>query len=109
MSTGVDTNYFPMKQNDLRPYIQIQVFNPDGTPRDLSGHLINFHMGLAGAVPKINAAAVIVNGPQGIVEYRWQGTDTDTVGRFRAEFEIDGTDTYPKDGYIVVEFLPDVD
>lgn len=98
---------FPMKTNDTKPPLQVQCFNPDGSVRDLTGHVVTFVMKRAGVV-KVNAAAVLVNAAQGIVEYGWALADTDTVGEFQAEFVIDGNDTYPKEGYITVIFGQDL-
>lgn len=105
---SVNPNYFPMKQNDLKPYLQVQFFDPDNEPMDVTGKTIRFLMSKVPGTPKVNAVCIIVTAIQGIVEYRWVTGDTDTLGVFKGEFEIDAEDTYPKDGYIVVEVLEDI-
>lgn len=97
-----------MKKDDLRPYLQVKLFNPDGTARNVSGDVVTFVMEDTDGTNKINAAATQVNGAGGIVEYRWQVGDTDTAGEFRAEFTINGIDTFPKEGYIVVSIIDDL-
>lgn len=97
-----------MKTNDTRPYLQVQLLNPDGTPQDLTGKAVTFVMKRGGTV-KINAAASLVVANEGLVEYRWGGAgNTDTTGEFQAEFVVNGIDTYPKEGYITVIFQQDL-
>lgn len=98
---------FNMKANDTRPPLQIQVFNPDGSERDLTGHVVTFVMRRGDDV-KVDAAMTPVVQARGIMEYQWDLADTDTVGEFQAEVVIDGNDTYPKDGYITVIFSQDL-
>lgn len=106
---------FKIKQGDREPALQIQIFNADDTPRNLTTGLagILFQMGKAGATPVVhNGSTTAVNLAEGITEYRWGTGETDEVGEFRAEFvlvDIDGhEETYPKDTFIVVEVIPDV-
>lgn len=105
---------FYIKRGDRAPYLQVQVLNPDDTARDLStASAIQLNMGKEGAlVPKINMQPMtsIFLG-QGIVEYRWAAADTDTVGEFRAEIVVtEGgkSESFPHDGYIIVEVVQDV-
>lgn len=82
-----------MKTNDTRPYLQVQLLNPDGSAQDLTGKAVTFVM-KQGSTVKIDAAASLVIANEGLVEYRWGGTgDTDTVGEFQAEFVVNGIDT----------------
>lgn len=98
------TRLFPVKRGDTRPYLQVQILNPDGSPYDLTGHVVTFRMGLPGQARKVDGGNVtIVQATAGIVEERWQAGDLDTIGEYRAEFVIDGNDTYPKDGYVIVK------
>lgn len=99
-----------MKRHDLRPYLQVKIFNPDGTARDLTGDLINFNMkDTSGNLVVDNQIATLVLASQGLVEYRWQAGDTDGAGVFRGEFVINGIDTFPKEGYIQIEITEDLD
>lgn len=100
-------NVFEMKRNDLLPALQVQFLNPDGTPRDITGLPVIFHMRKGNSL-KVSTPATMVVASQGICEYRWSEGDTDEVGTFRAEFEVSGMDTYPKGGYIVVIIIEDL-
>lgn len=99
-----------MKTGDLRPYLQVKIFKPDGTPRDVTEDILEFDMKNASGNLVINGAAMTkVNAAQGIVEYRWAEGETDEAGICRAEVVINGVDTFPKEGYITVEFTEDLD
>lgn len=76
-----------------------------------------FIMTLEGAtVPTINRAAASIydiDSDAGTitVSYQWVSGDTDTAGRYRAEFEFDLTDgpeTAPTGGYIIIDIVPDL-
>jgi hypothetical protein len=62
--------------------------------------------------PKVDAAAVILDANAGLVEYRWTGSDTDTIGSFLGEFEavLPGAlpQTHPNDGFLLIEVHTDV-
>lgn len=91
------------KKGDRQPALQVQITNPDGTPRDITADIITFNMGKPGAAKKVNAGATTtVAATNGIVEYRWGVNDLDTVDEYRAEFVLNGNDHRPKDGYIIV-------
>lgn len=94
--------FWSMKRGDLFPSIQIQFFNPDDTPRNLSGRVVTFRMGGTDEAPMVSGEAAPVDLSLGIVEYQWQSGDTDLSGTFRAEFVLDGPETFPKSGYIIV-------
>lgn len=97
------TRRFAVKRGDTQPSLQVQILNPDGTPRNCTGHVVTFRMGQAGQARKVDTAATTtVNAVQGIYQYDWGANDLNTLGDFRAEFVVDGNDTYPKDGYIIV-------
>src|ERR1044072_2092533 len=100
---------FTMKRNDLRPYLDAQFFEPDGvTPLDLTSATAVFMVcrlkGTAPAdPPKFKKECDIAAPPtSGVVQYRWEDTDTDTVGQFEYEFEIQWpgveAQTLPQDG-----------
>lgn len=105
---------FLIKRGDLNPPLRVQFFKADMTARDMTGLAgVNFMMGKPGATPIISVGPVTsVSLVEGILEYRWVAGDTDDPGEYRAEFIIttlDGKEeTYPKDGYIVVEVVQDV-
>ena len=103
---------FHIKQDDTRPYIKGTVKNELGVAQNVSlANAILFSMETRDSMsPKINrAAAVAVDAPNGVVEYRWTGAnDTDTPGIYFGEFIIDwdgagDEQKVPNDGYLIIE------
>ena len=85
-----------VKQGDLLPVVGPATLKfEDGTGRDLTDCTVNFHLtNKETGELKVDAPAVITDvGPPGQVEYRWQGTDTNTPGRYKGEFEVTRPDT----------------
>lgn len=82
---------FFIKRNDLLPPITVACTYRDGTAVDLSSATSpKFFMRstAAGAATKVDGTAEVTDGAGGIIRYLWSGTDTDTVGRYSAEFEV---------------------
>lgn len=100
-----------VKRGDLLPSARGTCLEPDGSAVDLTdASLVCFAMTPEhpGAGPDVQQAAVVVGDPaDGVVEYAWQEGDTDVVGVYRAEFRVifgaGGRRTYPQDGYLEVE------
>ena len=96
---------FTIKQDDTLPKLQIQCWDDEAKTQKTDLTLstgVNFHMmerdEADKAVPtlKVEAAAAIVGAPlDGVVEYAWDdvANDTDTDGRFFAEFEVEWSPT----------------
>ncbi len=102
-----------IKRNDLRPTIDAIIEAPAGTAVDLTGATVKFIMALTvGATPKINTAATVLDAEAGSVRYTWTGTDTDTVGLYRAEFEVTFASgakrTFPVSDYLYVNIEADL-
>jgi hypothetical protein len=104
---------FTIKRGSRLPHIQATVLSAqDGGPLDLSRvAAVQFVMtDLRGAV-KVNAPGLIFDAVEGIVEYAWDATDTDTAGEYEAEFVLtfDSGEVMrvPTDGYIIVRVVPD--
>lgn len=100
---------FLMKRHDLRPYIPVQFFQPDGeTPLDLSAAqemtmIVRVQGAPSNATPKFKKDLSPVDLESGKCEYQWTGNDTDSTGRFNYEFEIvwptGEPQTFPADTY----------
>jgi len=61
----------------------------------------------------VDAAAVVTDATNGVIEYRWAAGDTDRAGEHYAEWEVlwsDGTtETFPTIGYDIVFIDADLD
>ena len=97
---------FYIKQNDTKPSLSAQLLS-DGSAVDLTGATVKFHMG-----DSVDSAATVVDAATGNVRYDWVTADTETAGLFRAEFEVtfsDGTvETFPNDGYLLINITEEV-
>jgi hypothetical protein len=111
---------FTIKRHDHRPTLRLVVTNKsddpliDGTPYDFTGAIAQtFLMYDSLAAQKISAGATFDGDPSdGVLLYTWQGTDTDTIGDFSAEFEVDfGSGdkiTLPNTGVVTVRIVADL-
>ena len=104
---------FYIKQNDTGPAMLATLQDANGNAINLTGASVRFHMrSVGGGNPVVDAAATVVTAASGIVRYNWVAADTDTVGTYRAEFEVTYADasieTFPNDGYIVVQIIDDI-
>lgn len=101
---------FYLKQNDLLPAIESVVVDANGA-FNLAGCTVKFHMCDASGNVKIDATAVIVDAANGIVQYGWTGTDTDTAGIFQATWKVTASGpkqiTFPNKGSISIEIGAD--
>lgn len=99
---------FWIKQNDRLPVLERQLLNSDGSAVDLSSSTgVTFRMTRFGeTTPKVEAAAIISDPDEGMVQYHWQAGDTDTPGTYESEFEVAFTGfsslTVPNDGHMPV-------
>lgn len=102
-----------MKRGDLLPLYTSTLEAPAGVPIDLTGCTVKFIMTVAGgSTPKVSAAATVVSAAAGTVRYDWTGSDTDTVGSYRAVWEITYPSTkkrtVPSRGYLPIEIQDDL-
>ena len=101
-----------IKRGDRLPVASATLKDATGAPVNISGMTVKFLMKADDGTLKVNAAATIVDGPGGKVEYAWLAVDTDTVGHYRGEFEV--TDaaskkmTFPNFEYIDVWVVEDL-
>lgn len=105
-----------MKRNDREPAFKARILH-NGAAVDLTGSTVKFIMKLdsasASAEPKVDAEADIVGDAEdGIVEYAWADGDTDTIGTYRAEFEVTfasgKTRSFPSADYLLVRIIADL-
>ena len=78
-----------IKQNDTSPTLDAILTDDDGSPVNVAGASVRFHLKKLGASTlKIDAAATVVDGEAGHVRYTLQSGDTDTPGSYKAEYEV---------------------
>lgn len=105
---------FYMKQNDTSPAIKIECADGDDTVIPVTGATVKFFMRASDGTVKVNGDGVVVDGPNGIIQYDWDGGagDTDTVGVFNAEFQVTFSggeiETFPNKGYISIVIGDDI-
>ena len=109
---------FQMKQNDTLPSLEIKIKSRNCLdaiiPFDLSGvTACTFSMADdCGSLKIASVPATITSYSGGSVQYDWVSGDTDTPGRYKAEFELFFSDgkkmTVPTLGVIEVNILKDV-
>jgi len=81
-----------IKQDDLQPYYYAQVTDADGDVVSIADATIYCTMKSSGGSLKINRQTTGITisdgGANGQFHYAWQSGDTDTVGKYYIEFEI---------------------
>lgn len=99
-----------IKQGDTYPPVRATLTDYSGTAIDLTDATVTFRMVDANGNTVIAAGAcTITNAATGEVQYQWAEADTDTPGRFRAEFVVEFSGgaiaTVPNSNYIIVEIV----
>ena len=105
---------FRIKTNDTSPKLAVTLEDALGNAIGLAGCSARFHMKAFGASSlKIDAPVSIEDADNGIVEYSWTGTDTDTAGTYYGEIEVTYADntveTFPNSGYFTIIIKEDLD
>ena len=104
---------FKIKENDNSPDLTATLRDFNGIVNLTTATGVLFQMErIKTTRNKINAAADIDDAVQGIVSYDWQPGDTDTVGLYRAVFQVTFNNgdiaTFPSDGYISIVIQKDI-
>lgn len=103
-----------MKQGDTDPpyraYLS-EILNGEVVPVDVSDYTATFIMFDAfSGVEKVNADAVIEDGPAGIVRYDWADSDTDTIGKYKIVLRLTSgfgkIRSFPSDGFDILSIEP---
>ena|SRR5687767_4441670 len=105
---------FKIKRHDVGPPLRMFVMQNDEQSFDFTGYTQpRFIMrSIDASLPKVSAVAAIDDAVGGVLRYDWVPADTNTAGRYQAEFElIDPTGkkrTFPVDEYAYVEVFEDL-
>ncbi|WP_299945407.1 hypothetical protein [uncultured Ruegeria sp.] len=105
------SDVFLIKEGDTSPAIRYQLSLADG--QTLVGASASFKVkNINGDVLKVDASADI-DTVENILTYSWITADTDTAGTYLAEFEVTYADskieTFPNEGFIMIEVGADLD
>jgi hypothetical protein len=99
-----------IKRNDTRDAIKATLSNESGLV-NLDGATVRFLMSKRG-VKKIDRQAQIQDATAGIVWAVFETGDTDETGLFQSEFEVTFSDgrieTFPNDGFILIDIINDL-
>ncbi len=103
---------FTIKQNDTLPNLEAQLVDFEGNPINLDLCGVHFHMSNFRGEVKVNKPAIVVDVENGKVKVEWDPGETDTVGTYKCEFEVNMPDgkiiTVPNDGYFLISIVPDI-
>lgn len=99
-----------LKRNDTKVNLKATLSNESG-PVDLTGCRVRFVMSKRNTV-KMDKQALIQNGVTGLVWVVFEQEDTSEAGTFSAEFEVTFPDerkeTFPNEGYILINIQSDL-
>jgi hypothetical protein len=105
-----------MKRNDTAPVLRRQLVDGNGDPADLTGAEVLFNMrpsrkGLELVIDGV-ACSIDVDPTTGFATYEWVPADTETAGRYLAEFQVtfvnEKVETFPNDSYIRIKIVEDL-
>lgn len=106
---------FQIKRGDTSPAIEAVLEDSEGAAVNLTATTVRFKMrGLGANEETIDASAEVVDAAEGQVRYQWLAADTDTEGRYDAEFEVTYTasgsvETFPNHRHLKVWIRADLD
>jgi len=106
---------FITKQNDTTPPIEVVLTDANGFPVNLTGATVVFNMRVqpGGAVKVSGSAATIVGtATNGRVRYNLTASDRDTADVYEGEFQVTFAggeiQTFPANGYIIIDIQDDI-
>jgi hypothetical protein len=107
---------FTMKRGDTLPKLRATLQDSAGDPVDLSSFtsFAWFYQDEDQEAAALTGAGSfsVIDATNGIVEYSWDATDTDTVGRYVGEIEGKigaARQTFPNGGFLLFDIVPDLD
>ena len=103
---------FTIKQNDTSPALQATLQDYAGSPINLVGASVRFHMKSLDGSVVVDAPMTVTSPSTGVVVYSWQAADTDVAGTYYAEFEVTYSDlsieTFPNTDSIAIVITPEL-
>lgn len=111
---------FSIKQNDTRPLFVVVLKDDFGEPTEAPVNLttaggtafFNMRAVSGGAVKITRGTALVTNAAAGEITYSWTASDTNTVGAYEAELEVQWAggkvETFPNDGYWEINVTDDI-
>src|SRR5689334_4269609 len=105
---------FTIKQDDQLPEILAVLKDDTDAEVNLTGILgVRFIMtNKTTNEVKVDAAASVLDAPNGLVKYSWEEVDTDEAGNYKGEFEVEFSDgrleTFPNDKYLNIKVVVDL-
>ena len=104
---------FTVKKDNTSPLLGAQLQDPNANAVDLTGASVVFNMAdFDGNVIVNGGSASITSEDQGRVQYAWQLSDTSSAGSFRGEFKVTYSggqiETFPNNGYIIIDIVSDL-
>ena len=106
---------FKIKQNDTKPPLKVILRDSDGLPADVTGASVVFSMrGQPAGTTKVDKQSVTINDASaGDLQYDWASANTNTADVYEGEFQVTYADTrvqtFPNDGYILIDVKDDVE
>ena len=106
---------FKIKQNATKPPLRVTLKDSDGLPADVTGASVVFSMRVQPTgTTKVDKQSVTVNDASaGDLQYDWTATNTNTADVYEGEFQVTYADssvqTFPNDGYILIDVKDDVE
>ncbi len=101
-----------LKRGDTRHALKATLKDGSGSPVDLTGCTVTFHMAPLGRSATVSRAVDIHDALAGEVWVVFAPGETDISGVYRAEFQVvygDGRrETFPNNGYINIQILSDL-
>ena len=101
-----------IKKGDRLPLV-VATLRQSGSLVNLTGGSVKFIMkSVTGGAVKVNAACALTTPASGIVTYSWALADTDTPGKYHAEFQYTDAGglrmTFPNNEHLVVLVADDI-
>lgn len=104
---------FHIKGGNTSPALEAQLTDGDGNAIDLTGATVRFQMQLVGSnTNAVDTSATVSEPSNGIVVYDWSSGDTDELGSYIAEFDVDysgatgsnfqSDESFPNNDYLTI-------